>query len=74
MKRYVSIIFFLICCFLRANAFIEEAVKQLELEYADSEDDEVSIARVSQINQGCCSCFPKGKQGPQQKLSRRRRG
>jgi len=41
MKRSVSIILFLICSILRVNAFIEEAVKQLELEYADSEDDEL---------------------------------
>ena len=49
MQKSISICLFLICSILRANAFIEEAVKQLELEYADSEDDEVSITRVTQL-------------------------
>ena len=51
MKKSVSLFLFLICSILRTSAFIEEAVKQLELEYADSEDDEVSITKVTQLYQ-----------------------
>ena len=49
MNKSVSIFLFLICSILRTSAFIEEAVKQLELEYADSEDDEVSITSITKL-------------------------
>ena len=35
--KYLVLITF--CSILRASAFIEEAVKQLELEYSDSEEE-----------------------------------
>ena len=41
--RAVNTFLILLCIILGASAFIEEAVKQLELEYSDSED-EVAIA------------------------------
>ena len=35
--------FLVICFFLRANGFIEEAVNQLEVEYTDSEEEVLQI-------------------------------